>query len=409
MKYPILIFLLVIASCTRPSDDPDPQPGPPPPGGPVANYNFGKVIQLTDSLRVWDANTGTRIILTPPYGTLAGAVRNNTTVNDSLVYQANGNRLLAMNYYTGTIKFNKYFSAASFVGASDWYPIIEGNLIYQAAYNSLGALKIYSVDKLSGVTLWESSTSLAADVDLYIPNPAHTATTIIANTINGPAAYNKSTGARIWINTTSLEYYKLNGNGVIAGDKYITTSNTEKAVYAFDINTGNFLWKTALPAGNIVVRGPVYVDGTTVYIQTKYNNSNPDGMTLTKITHATGAITQTIEFPTATFPIHFDGTSFYTLHRNGAIAHPLQIVKRSLSNSVIWTRNLTDGGVGGFTFTPKYIFITETEANNTSGWQRINILDPANGNTIKTFPIAASTTVNPVVVDSTGKYYFSVR
>ena len=410
------LFLLAqtALSCTRSGDGLPPPPLPPVDSSAInAFINFGTLISLKDTMKVYDARTGNLVMISNPYGVLKAAAVNNTTVSDSLVYQPTVTRLLAMNYKTGMMHFLKYFCPIgySFGGVSPSFPIIEGNRLYQGVFDVNGAFKLFCIDKVTGETIWEAEQMAAPDHEVYMPSIDQTSNSIVMNLLDGPASFDKTNGKLIWRNNSSYEFRELDVHPLVYHDeKLFVTSREYRAVYAFDVKNGDLLWKTELPKDLTHCSGKMYTYQNNLYVFSRIYETNQTGFVLHCIDVNSGAISKSITLPLAQWYIQFYDEYFYCYENIDQTFFPQRISKYRLSTGAkIWSNDLAGGIYDGVVMTPAFIYCTETDPLNTSSWQRVNILDQQDGAILKIFPVNAPVNFAPVVVDSTGKTYQPAR
>jgi outer membrane protein assembly factor BamB len=409
--FSIVVVILLLLSCNKSGNNPIPvQPLPPVDSSqPASHINFGKLIFLSDTFRIYDANTGKLQIYSGPYGILAGAFINNTTVDSNLVYQAGEDALIALNSTTGNVQYTKYFALGHSV-VSNCFPIIEGNYLYQCFYNYLSS-DLYCLNKRTGDTVWLAHTNFGADADEFFPTTDQTSQNIIVAGINGPACFSKANGKLVWSNYSTGEYAKFRTPTVCTEDKVLFFNQQNTILYAFDAKNGNFLWKLPLSSYGYIRSAKPFLYNNKVYITIlPVSTDLQHGSLVVSIDLNTGQVIDKFSYPIATGAVVYYDQYFYLSEDPTLTSSPIRLSKHLLSNgSTLWTTTLKNKYGYGLVNTPGYLYYTEQYTSDESSTKLMDIIDQASGNLEKQYPVFTDISFTPAVVDSLGHVYYQPR
>ncbi len=407
LKYfPLIGVHFILISCLKTGDG-QPQPPLPPPSNsppPTTATDLGRVVSFHDTLKVYNANTGNIIALSNHDGTSFGAWNSDVIIDDSLVYQFTYSSMVALNLNTGARRFSKVFGVGiAWRGVSTCIPIIDGPYIYVGAFNENSEFKLWCVDKLSGVTIWESTEALTYDTPEFMTSLAQTDKSIIVNTYAGPACFDKATGKLLWRNE-DRDYKELSPKILIAAGKMFCVSYDKREVFAFDVVTGQNAWRRPLD-NTMEITGPMQVYNNTLYVtQGKHTGNIHLGLNLVPLDISTGQPGTILSYPDAAAWIYLYQNSFYTLNNVKGTLEPTRLNKHDLATgNILWTKDF-EGSPYSACFTPDFIYFSEVEANTTA-WQKLHIIDPSNGSSVKVFPWPG-VPIRPIVIDRFDKVYY---
>lgn len=400
----VVLFSVLLFSCTKKFES-EPVPDLPPPA------DYGHLIYFKDTLTVIDANTGKVLVASGPYGTLLGASKRNTTIDDSLAYQPTLTRLLAINIKTGKRHFIRVFApyAIGEVGVSPAYPIIEGNRMYLAINDTRAKFRLHCIDKISGELIWQGSEQISADIQKHLPSITHTDKAILVNLVDGPAAFDKQDGKLLWQNKSSSGYNRLEQHPLVYNNELLISKNiSRRMVYAFDVNDGHLVWQATLSQDKTVSTDPAHISGNMYCVR----SNGSAGPVVTCLNAATGAVVKETVVPKARGYIEFYDKYFYTFEKVESMQYeiPQRLNKYELSSgSLIWSMDMA-GRVGyGFVATPAHVYLLETPLARGEYWQKMHILSQADGKELKSFDIHSSTMFEAAVKDQQNRVYYPSR
>ena len=409
----IVVVILLLLSCNKSGNNPIPNPPLPPVDSsqPASHINFGKLVFLSDTFRIYDANTGKLQIYSGPYGILSGAYINNTTIDSNLVYQPSEDGLLALNAMTGNVQYIKYFYVGHFTGVSKCFPIIEGNFLYQCFYNYLGSY-LYCLNKRTGDTVWQAQTYLGGDTDDFFPTTDQTNQNIVVTSVNGPVCFAKADGHLVWKNFSNIEYAKFRPYPTVCPENKALFFNEQNTVlYAFDLQNGNFLWKLPLSSyGYIRSSKPFYYNNKIYITILPVSTDLQHGYLVVSIDLNTGQVIDKFSYPLATGAIAYYDQYFYVCEDPTLTSSPIRLSKHLLSNgSSLWTTSLKGKYGYGLVNTPGYLYYTEQNSSDGSGVKMMDIIDQTTGNLLRQYPVFTDIPFTPDVVDSLGHVYYQQR
>jgi len=365
-----------------------------------------RLVFLTDSFRVYDAENGRLRLYSGPYGIHFGNAPNNTTIDNGLVYQASEDGLLALDLATGNVQFARYFSHG-YSSASACHPIILGAHLYQCFYNYSGS-DLYCIDKFTGNTIWQTNTNFGGYADGFFPTTAQTSRNIIVAGIKGPACFSKATGRMVWNNHSHAEYAKLTACPRACTDsKALFFSKAERALYAFDAENGGLLWKANLAAFGInCIRNPYYHDNR-VYITHEYDASAQYDMTILVLDVHTGQLVSQYMYPCAIRAVGYHDQYFYVFESPSFERATTRLSKHLLTDgTTFWSRSLAGQFGQGIVTTPQFIYCISTDGPDEPGARTMNVLDQTTGALVQQYPVSTEHSSTPVVVDGAGKAWY---
>jgi hypothetical protein len=407
LPIPLILFVL---SCNKSSNNPIPdQPLPSVDSTQAASHiNLGKLVFLTDTFRIYDANTGKLLIYSGPYGTLFGSAINNTTIDNNLIYQSTWDGLVALNATTGNVEYWKYFNLGHF-GVSSCFPIIEGQYMYQCFYSVYGS-SLFCLNKLTGGVVWQTNEPLGGDTNEFFPTTDGTSQNIIVAGLYGPVCFSKTTGQLIWKNYSSYEYGKLTHPKVCSEDKVMFYSQNYQTLYTFNAGNGDFLWKINLSSFGYVRSPRPYIYGNKAYISFQQEEGNPfHGRTVVSIDPNTGQTIDKWSYSTG-YDVYYYDKYFYLFDDAGLSSSPMHLSKHLLSDgATVWSKALSGYFGYGMVPTPGFIYYTEASTLFDEGSRKMTILDQATGNLLKQYPVYTDISFTPAILDSLNNAYYQSR
>lgn len=260
----IICCTILLFSCKKESDTSGENnpPAPPPVIGGVTT-DYGDILQLgIDSVKMLNGTTGLR---SKSFATLFngfGISRNQSTVEDSILYYCNQYNFAAVSLKTGTVIYTKTFSGTYFSGVKAMcYPLIVGDIIYITNHDINNEQSfLYAYNKKTGVPVFNANISYGSgSFEPTFATPLVSGNNIFVGACQDVFfapdkrasiyCFNRLTGALKWnkiVNNSSPNinpFLLLNA----AGQIIISTSKSfgayESNIYGLDTTTGQIMWQ----------------------------------------------------------------------------------------------------------------------------------------------------------------------
>jgi outer membrane protein assembly factor BamB len=401
------IFLIFIISCSRPGD---PNPNNPPPNpqdsAAAAPKYYGKILWLgLSSLYLFDGNIGNTILEKPSYYT-NGSGPFGLAFEPPRIYHSLRSMVRSYSLDNADLLFAISFPNPIAVNSTNpGWPVIDGNNLYTAGYEYFtGEIHLFCLNKISGAILWRGSPVIGTDPYPQYPTPAVLNDKVYISLENGPACFDKNSGALIWSHTTSPDYIKLSAFPIIYNNQMVVfASNSQKKVFSFDPANGNLIWTANLTSVPSQLESLVRSD-TLITFSTP---ANPQNIMLNFIKAPTGQLMSQREITNQKL-VGIDGNTYYA-HTNLVGISYTTISKNDLiTGNNIWSKNIN----GSFYFpvvTDSCVYFLEDIPGN-SVTKKITILNKKNGDMLKSFQAVNGMTYGDIyVITNSGKAYSPLR
>ncbi len=407
-SYIYLICIVLFLGCEKVNDpDPDPDPNPPP----VAD--FGKIIFLQDTVRVYNTATGD-VITNLPGATLVGSYINTATIHDTLIYQPSTNQLLAFSTKTGKRVFTYIFTFTGYSngGVTASWPIIEGNNLYTTGIDAGGgSIRLTNHHRLTGNLIYKSDFSVSNE--FVPPYPHHPTPALFGDKIfmtrwvelaggteyHGVIGFDKNTGAKLWYIEDFNLYRQMNRFPLVHDNKLIVFSRYNKTVYALNPDNGNVIWSRQL-TGTYLQDVELKIAGSQVIVQ-----AWEDGIIFHYLDIATGNLVKSKKHAGEYFAGYDDNHYYIRSHvSEGKFLRKFDYA----TNTEQWSKEFPTGMLDVPTITDKYIFLLVYTGNP---WQQqLKILDKQTGALLKTTTLVPGLTFGRfIVIDKDGKGFTTYR
>lgn len=173
-------------------------------------------------------------------------------------------RISALNQESGEVVWTRALDDLVSSG-----PTVDGDLLYVGSNEA----QLYALNANNGETVWEST--LSSEV---LADPAVNEKNIYVQTIDGKLyALNKKTGEKIWVDSREVPALTLRGTSSPLVLKSIVVAGFANGkISAFDLDTGNRLWETAISVASgrtdlqrmIDIDGSIQADDDQIYAAT---------------------------------------------------------------------------------------------------------------------------------------------